>query len=62
MKGNGLNSVQLNGDREGSLHQESNENRHTNLSRKEKKEILVSSLAFLLTTVNICRYLHMWLF
>ncbi|KAJ6667050.1 hypothetical protein lerEdw1_019053 [Lerista edwardsae] len=37
--GNGLN-VQLNGDREGSLHQEPNENRHTNLSRKEKKEIL----------------------
>ncbi|XP_020650406.1 mitogen-activated protein kinase kinase kinase kinase 3 isoform X4 [Pogona vitticeps] len=38
--GNGLNSVQLNGDREGSPHQEPNENRHTNLSKKEKKEIL----------------------
>uniref|UniRef100_A0A8D2Q613 Mitogen-activated protein kinase kinase kinase kinase n=1 Tax=Varanus komodoensis TaxID=61221 RepID=A0A8D2Q613_VARKO len=38
--GNGMNSVQLNGDREGSPHQEPNENRHTNLSRKDKKEIL----------------------
>lgn len=46
MKGNGLGSVQLNGDREGSPHQEPNENRHPNFSRKEKKEILVSSLQF----------------
>uniref|UniRef100_A0A670KHG2 Mitogen-activated protein kinase kinase kinase kinase n=1 Tax=Podarcis muralis TaxID=64176 RepID=A0A670KHG2_PODMU len=38
--GNGLNSVQTNGDREGSPHQEPNENRHTNLSRREKKEVL----------------------
>nr|XP_060610484.1 mitogen-activated protein kinase kinase kinase kinase 3 isoform X3 [Anolis sagrei ordinatus] len=37
--GNGLNSVQINGDREGSPHQEPNENRHTNASRKEKKEV-----------------------
>ncbi|XP_062824979.1 mitogen-activated protein kinase kinase kinase kinase 3 isoform X4 [Anolis carolinensis] len=37
--GNGLNSVQINGDREGSPHQEPNENRHTNVSRKEKKEV-----------------------
>ncbi|XP_062979958.1 mitogen-activated protein kinase kinase kinase kinase 3 isoform X3 [Elgaria multicarinata webbii] len=38
--GNGWNSVQLNGDREGSPHQEPSEKRHTNLSRKDKKEIL----------------------
>ncbi|XP_077191771.1 mitogen-activated protein kinase kinase kinase kinase 3 isoform X4 [Paroedura picta] len=38
--GNGFSSVQLNGDRDGSPHQESNENRHTNISRKEKKEML----------------------
>ncbi|XP_042311564.1 mitogen-activated protein kinase kinase kinase kinase 3 isoform X4 [Sceloporus undulatus] len=38
--GNGWSSIQLNGDREGSPHQEPNENRHTNVSRKEKKEVL----------------------
>uniref|UniRef100_A0A2D4HYP1 Mitogen-activated protein kinase kinase kinase kinase n=1 Tax=Micrurus lemniscatus lemniscatus TaxID=129467 RepID=A0A2D4HYP1_MICLE len=37
--GNGFNSVQLNGDKESSPHQEPSENRHTN-PRKEKKEIL----------------------
>ncbi|NXT57208.1 M4K3 kinase, partial [Pluvianellus socialis] len=37
--GNGVNSVQLNGEREGSPHQQ-NEARDTNFSRKEKKEIL----------------------
>ncbi|KAG8123117.1 hypothetical protein E2320_018550 [Naja naja] len=36
---NGFNSVQLNGDKESSPHQEPSENRHTN-PRKEKKEIL----------------------
>uniref|UniRef100_A0A8C5F0A5 Mitogen-activated protein kinase kinase kinase kinase n=1 Tax=Gopherus evgoodei TaxID=1825980 RepID=A0A8C5F0A5_9SAUR len=38
--GNGVSSLHLNGDREGSPHQQSNENRDTNFSRKEKKEIL----------------------
>ncbi|KAH0622824.1 hypothetical protein JD844_025538 [Phrynosoma platyrhinos] len=38
--GNGWSSIQLNGGREGSPHQEPNENRHTNVSRKEKKEVL----------------------
>ncbi|KAM9637276.1 mitogen-activated protein kinase kinase kinase kinase 3 isoform 10-T10 [Morphnus guianensis] len=37
--GNGVTSVQLNGEREGSPHQQ-NEARDTNFSRKEKKEIL----------------------
>uniref|UniRef100_A0A8B9ETD5 Mitogen-activated protein kinase kinase kinase kinase n=1 Tax=Anser cygnoides TaxID=8845 RepID=A0A8B9ETD5_ANSCY len=37
--GNGFTSVQLNGEREGSPHQQ-NEDRDTNFSRKEKKEIL----------------------
>ncbi|NWW53490.1 M4K3 kinase, partial [Pedionomus torquatus] len=37
--GNGVTSVQLNGEREGSPHQQ-NETRDTNFSRKEKKEIL----------------------
>ncbi|KAM6366473.1 mitogen-activated protein kinase kinase kinase kinase 3 isoform 20-T29 [Alca torda] len=37
--GNGVTSVQLNGEREGSPHQQ-NEPRDTNFSRKEKKEIL----------------------
>ncbi|XP_035408786.1 mitogen-activated protein kinase kinase kinase kinase 3 isoform X7 [Cygnus olor] len=37
--GNGFASVQLNGEREGSPHQQ-NEDRDTNFSRKEKKEIL----------------------
>ncbi|NXF37832.1 M4K3 kinase, partial [Nyctibius bracteatus] len=37
--GNGFTSVQLNGEREGSPHQQ-NEARDTNFSRKEKKEIL----------------------
>ncbi|XP_032646724.1 mitogen-activated protein kinase kinase kinase kinase 3 isoform X2 [Chelonoidis abingdonii] len=38
--GNGVSSLHLNGDREGSPHQQPNENRDTNFSRKEKKEIL----------------------
>ncbi|XP_025061461.1 mitogen-activated protein kinase kinase kinase kinase 3 isoform X5 [Alligator sinensis] len=38
--GNGVNSVQLNGDREASPRQQQNENRDTNFLRKEKKEIL----------------------
>ncbi|XP_065256376.1 mitogen-activated protein kinase kinase kinase kinase 3 isoform X3 [Emys orbicularis] len=38
--GNGVSSLDLNGDREGSPHQQPNENRDTNFSRKEKKEIL----------------------
>ncbi|KAL7987264.1 hypothetical protein Chor_006183 [Crotalus horridus] len=38
-EGNGFNSVQLNGDKESSPHQEPSENRHTN-PRKERKEIL----------------------
>jgi len=38
--GNGVTSVQLNGEREGSPHQQ-NEARDTSFSRKEKKEILV---------------------
>ncbi|XP_040983677.1 mitogen-activated protein kinase kinase kinase kinase 3 isoform X3 [Aquila chrysaetos chrysaetos] len=37
--GNGVTSVQLNGERDGSPHQQ-NEARDTNFSRKEKKEIL----------------------
>uniref|UniRef100_A0A8C0FFJ1 Mitogen-activated protein kinase kinase kinase kinase n=1 Tax=Bubo bubo TaxID=30461 RepID=A0A8C0FFJ1_BUBBB len=37
--GNGVTSVQLNGEREGSPHQQ-NDARDTNFSRKEKKEIL----------------------
>ncbi|XP_075352829.1 mitogen-activated protein kinase kinase kinase kinase 3 isoform X5 [Mycteria americana] len=37
--GNGVTSVQLNGEREGSPHQQ-NDTRDTNFSRKEKKEIL----------------------
>ncbi|XP_059684401.1 mitogen-activated protein kinase kinase kinase kinase 3 isoform X4 [Gavia stellata] len=37
--GNGVTSVQLNGEREGSPHQQ-NEARDTNFSRREKKEIL----------------------
>ncbi|NXQ95615.1 M4K3 kinase, partial [Sagittarius serpentarius] len=37
--GNGVTSVQLNGEREGSPHQQ-NEARDTNFSRKERKEIL----------------------
>ncbi|XP_053877257.1 mitogen-activated protein kinase kinase kinase kinase 3 isoform X2 [Malaclemys terrapin pileata] len=38
--GNGVSSLHLNGDREGSPHQQPNENKDTNFSRKEKKEIL----------------------
>ncbi|XP_014453695.2 mitogen-activated protein kinase kinase kinase kinase 3 isoform X2 [Alligator mississippiensis] len=38
--GNGVNSIQLNGDREASPRQQQNENRDTNFLRKEKKEIL----------------------
>ncbi|KAM6366455.1 mitogen-activated protein kinase kinase kinase kinase 3 isoform 5-T6 [Alca torda] len=40
--GNGVTSVQLNGEREGSPHQQ-NEPRDTNFSRKEKKEILMGA-------------------
>uniref|UniRef100_A0A8D0L540 Mitogen-activated protein kinase kinase kinase kinase n=1 Tax=Sphenodon punctatus TaxID=8508 RepID=A0A8D0L540_SPHPU len=39
-KGNGVSSVQVNGDREGSPQQQQNENRDTNISKKEKKEML----------------------
>uniref|UniRef100_K7FG33 Mitogen-activated protein kinase kinase kinase kinase n=1 Tax=Pelodiscus sinensis TaxID=13735 RepID=K7FG33_PELSI len=38
--GNGVSPSYVNGDREGSPHQQPNENRDTNFSRKEKKEIL----------------------
>ncbi|XP_074845392.1 mitogen-activated protein kinase kinase kinase kinase 3 isoform X4 [Carettochelys insculpta] len=38
--GNGVSSSYVNGDREGSPHQQPNENRDTSFSRKEKKEIL----------------------
>ncbi|XP_065445925.1 mitogen-activated protein kinase kinase kinase kinase 3 isoform X5 [Chrysemys picta bellii] len=38
--GNGVSSLHFNGDREGSPHQQPNENKDTNFSRKEKKEIL----------------------
>lgn len=38
-----MSSLHLNGDREGSPHQQPNENRDTNFSRKEKKEILVGN-------------------
>uniref|UniRef100_A0A4W2CMA1 Mitogen-activated protein kinase kinase kinase kinase n=1 Tax=Bos indicus x Bos taurus TaxID=30522 RepID=A0A4W2CMA1_BOBOX len=37
--GNGVNSFQLNGERDGSLYQQQNEYRGTNLSRKEKKDV-----------------------
>uniref|UniRef100_A0A2R9AEV1 Mitogen-activated protein kinase kinase kinase kinase n=1 Tax=Pan paniscus TaxID=9597 RepID=A0A2R9AEV1_PANPA len=37
--GNGMSSFQLNGERDGSLCQQQNEHRGTNLSRKEKKDI-----------------------
>uniref|UniRef100_G3SBH8 Mitogen-activated protein kinase kinase kinase kinase n=1 Tax=Gorilla gorilla gorilla TaxID=9595 RepID=G3SBH8_GORGO len=37
--GNGMSSFQLNGDRDGSLCQQQNEHRGTNLSRKEKKDV-----------------------
>ncbi|KAB1266991.1 Mitogen-activated protein kinase kinase kinase kinase 3, partial [Camelus dromedarius] len=37
--GNGVSSFQLNGERDGSLYQQQNEHRGTNLSRKEKKDV-----------------------
>uniref|UniRef100_A0A2K6L633 Mitogen-activated protein kinase kinase kinase kinase n=1 Tax=Rhinopithecus bieti TaxID=61621 RepID=A0A2K6L633_RHIBE len=37
--GNGMSSFQLNGERDGSLCQQQNEHRGTNLSRKEKKDV-----------------------
>ncbi|ERE73239.1 mitogen-activated protein kinase kinase kinase kinase 3-like protein [Cricetulus griseus] len=37
--GNGVSSLQLNGERDGSLHQQQSEHRGTNLSRKEKKDV-----------------------
>ncbi|XP_040594928.1 mitogen-activated protein kinase kinase kinase kinase 3 isoform X4 [Mesocricetus auratus] len=37
--GNGVSSFQLNGERDGSLHQQQSEHRGTNLSRKEKKDV-----------------------
>ncbi|XP_023603324.1 mitogen-activated protein kinase kinase kinase kinase 3 isoform X13 [Myotis lucifugus] len=37
--GNGVGSFQLNGERDGSLYQQQNEHRGTNLSRKEKKDV-----------------------
>ncbi|KAB0392526.1 hypothetical protein E2I00_000066 [Balaenoptera physalus] len=37
--GNGVSSFQLNGERDGSLYQQQNDHRGTNLSRKEKKDV-----------------------
>ncbi|XP_063117574.1 mitogen-activated protein kinase kinase kinase kinase 3 isoform X8 [Rattus norvegicus] len=37
--GNGVSSFQLNGERDGSVHQQQSEQRGTNLSRKEKKDV-----------------------
>lgn len=51
-EGNGFNSVQLNGDKESSPHQEPSENRHTN-PRKERKEILVGNAMFLLCSFRL---------
>lgn len=41
IEGNGVGSFQLNGERDGSLYQQQNEHRGTNLSRKEKKDVPV---------------------
>lgn len=41
IEGNGMSSFQLNGERDGSLCQQQNEHRGTNLSRKEKKDVPV---------------------
>ncbi|XP_038967656.1 mitogen-activated protein kinase kinase kinase kinase 3 isoform X4 [Rattus norvegicus] len=38
-QGNGVSSFQLNGERDGSVHQQQSEQRGTNLSRKEKKDV-----------------------
>ncbi|TKC36141.1 hypothetical protein EI555_002598, partial [Monodon monoceros] len=37
--GNGVSSFQLNGERDGSLYQQQNDHRGTNLARKEKKDV-----------------------
>lgn len=55
-EGNGFNSVQLNGDKESS-HQEPSENRHTN-PRKERKEILVGNAMFLLCSFKLLEKLN----
>lgn len=41
IEGNGTGSFQLNGERDGSLYQQQNEHRGTDLSRKEKKDVPV---------------------
>lgn len=56
-EGNGFNSVQLNGDKESSPHQEPSENRHTN-PRKERKEILVGNAMFLLCSFRLLKKLN----
>lgn len=65
-----MNSFQLNGERDGSLYQQQNEHRGTNLSRKEKKDVPVgicirklylylfpfSLLNFAIFTIKFCSY------
>lgn len=52
--GNGVNSFQLNGERDGSLYQQQSEQRGTNLSRKEKKDVPVSAAVCTLCVFTLC--------